>query len=75
MRHGELIQGNTFTMTILSFIFVTGKHINQNYFCVMQFVPIVPGLYKGEALGGSILQRGMKGAGQVVCSIDWIVNQ
>jgi len=40
-----------------------------------QYVPVVPGQYKGEALNGSTVQQGMKGAGQVVCSIDWIVNQ
>jgi len=41
----------------------------------MQYVPIVPGQYKGEALSGNGRQRGMKGAGHVVCSIDRIVNQ
>jgi len=39
-----------------------------------QYVPIVPGQYNGEAMSGSSVHGGMKGAGQVVCSIDRIGN-
>ena len=41
----------------------------------MQYVPIVPGQFKGEALSGSPVQQVMTRVLQIVSSIDWIVNQ
>jgi len=40
-----------------------------------QYFSIVQGQFKGEALSGSSVEGGRKRTGQVVCSIDRIVNQ
>jgi len=62
-------------MVLERIIFVTRQQINQNHLCVKQYLSIVPGQYKGEALSGYTEQQVMKRAGQIVSPLDQLVNQ